>query len=188
MKHFIYFFIFLLLSGAGFYLGSQSNIPGQGLFFANIDGRGPASPQTQLQEAFSHSGLKDEKGLVSLITAVESESFCDVIDDILEFSAIVEAEGVKESGEAVSLSLKGDCSRGEIVVFDKSVCDVESGSLRNGFETASGFFVEAVNLFLPVNKLRFSLASLSLTYRDGSQEMVSPSLDEIKLSFSCLAN
>ncbi|MGH1468461.1 MAG: hypothetical protein ACRBBP_06240 [Bdellovibrionales bacterium] len=186
MKRFTYLFIFLILSGAGFYFGSQSSIPG---FFTGVDSRGPASPQTQLQEAFSHAGFKDQKGLVSLITAVESEPFCDVIDNVLSYKATVEAENHKESGEAVFISVKGDCGRGDVVIFDRSICDTEPESLRTGFETENGFSVRATNLFVPVDKVEgFFLSALEVTYRDGSQEMVGPSLGEIKLSFSCASN
>lgn len=172
-------------------MGPQSNILRQGLFFAEVNEREPASPQTPLQKAFENIGLRDERGIISLVTKVEEKSLslCEPIDGILEYQAIMVVEGLMESGELVSLLIDGDClGREKIVIFDRSICNISREQLREGLSLSEGRSLKIKNFFVPIERVSFFLSALKVSYRDGTQETIIPTPGEIRLSNPCNLN
>ncbi len=185
MKSFIYLFILALLLGTGVYLGMRPNILQSGLFSGQVDGRDLASSQIQLEKNFPMAGLKDENGLVSLVTDIGGTSLCSAVGNIYKYKAVLKAEGINVSGEPVTLSFSGGCDRNKMVIFEKSLCNMEIEQLNIGSDVLNGYFIKAKNLLVPMKGLTFFLWGLTVVYRNGAEEEVDLFESRSKLSFSC---
>jgi hypothetical protein len=189
VKQLKYFSIFMILSLLGFYIGSQSEISGQGLFFAEVEDRGPASPETELEKFFSQRSSTRENDIISM-TSVEGVDYCELIEGVDKYELVLTAEGVKSGDLNVQISLRGDCdTQRSLVIFDASICDMTRPyeAFKRGFYGHNEVVIQGRNLdmSIPMRALTYFISSLEITYDDEKKETVEPSLDEVKMLYSC---
>lgn len=187
MKHVKYLSIFIILSLLGFYIGSQSEILGQGLLFAEVEERGPASPDVRNQELFLEAFSTTVDKVMSM-TSVDGIELCELIGDLDKYTVRLSAAGMSSGDLATQLSIEGRCiTRGKLVVFDSTICDETDiyNKLRPGLSGGSGAVTTGYNLdsTIPFDKLSFVVSSLTVIYNDGVEE--EPALGELPTLYSC---
>ncbi len=190
MKKVKYSIIFIILALIGFYIGSSSEIIGEGLRFAEVENRGPASPVTQLQEVFS--SLHFEVGPESVfLTTAGGDNYCEFIEGLDEYTVHLIAEGVSSGDKEIKLSFSGSCSaQRKVVVFDKAVCDFNRSysDFLNGFYGSDDSFVKGYDLDsnIPMRALEFYISLIEVAYNNDliNEEVMTPG-DEVKSLFSC---
>lgn len=178
----------------GFYFGSRSVIPGQDLFFAEVEDREPANELSNFSKALAEMKLWDDNNLKTIIVVeklddgAEAKSLCAAVPEAVSYAVTVEVEGVAIHGdEKVQFVLEGSCDRDVVIAFDQRICGINRQLLESPYPLANGLTVKGINLLNPFQRNSFSVSEIKLTLSDGAEEYAGRDIlnEMVQTSFLC---